>query len=426
MFVLFIVFLFASVPIFASISAAVAIVFAVFHAGTPMPAMLAQAVVTSMDSFALMAIPFFMLVGSLMQRTGIAGRLVDVAKMITSDKPGGLGMTAVVASVFFAAISGSGPATAAAIGAIMVPAMTPQGYPKDYSAALVGASSTFGPVLPPSIPMIMYGVTVGVSITALFTAGFLPGFMMAAALVTANYVISKKRGYKGEVITYTRKERLLILRNALWAMLMPIVVLGGIYTGVFTPTESAVIGVVYSIVVGRFAYRTLNWKMFKESLIEAAITSATIMILFGGAITFGRLLAIAQIPQAISAGLLSISESPLVILLLVNLVVLFIGMFLDTISCIIILAPILAPLMESLGFSPVFFGAIMVINLCMGMITPPVAANLFVVMRISKSTFEGVLKEAWPFMLVLFSLLIVFIIFPQIILFLPQLFGLIR
>jgi C4-dicarboxylate transporter DctM subunit len=426
LFILLFTLLFATVPIFASIAACVAVVFAVFYPGTPMVSMLAQSIVTSIDSFALMAIPFFMLVGSLMERTGIAGKLVDVAKMLTGDKPGGLGMTAVVAAMFFAAISGSGPATTAAIGAIMIPAMVRQGYKKDYCGALVASSSTIGPVIPPSIPMIMYGVTVGVSVTTLFTAGFFPGILMGVGLIIFNRFLSKKRSYKGEAVSYTTKQRFAILRGALPALIMPVIVLGGIYSGVFTPTESAVIGVVYSIIVGVFVYRTLNWKMFKSALVDAAITSATIMILFGGANTFGRLLTIARIPQALTENMLSFSQSPLVIMLLINLVLIIAGMFLDTISCIILLAPLFTPLMVQLGYSPIFFGVIMVVNLCIGMITPPMGGNLFVAMRISGATFESILKEALPLMLVLFAVLALLILFPQIILFLPQLFGMIQ
>ncbi|GHU04455.1 hypothetical protein FACS1894158_04790 [Betaproteobacteria bacterium] len=423
MFVLLFVFLFATVPIFASLAGCVSVVFAIYYSDTPMANMLAQSMVTSMDSFALMAIPFFMLVGSLMERTGIAANLVDVAKMLVGDKPGGLGMAAILAAMFFAAISGSGPATTAAIGGVMISSMVHQGYDKEYSGALIASASTIGPVIPPSIPMIMYGVTVGVSVTTMFTAGLFPGIVMGISLMVYNYFFSKKRNYRGETVSYTAKDRIKTLRNAFWALLMPVFVLGGIYSGVCTPTESAVVGVVYSIIVGRFAYKTLNWKLFKEALVDSAITSATIMILFGGANTFGRLMTIGRIPQTITESILTFTESPWIIMLLVNAVLLVAGMFLDTISCIVLLAPLFAPLMIKLGYDPVFFGVIMVVNLCIGMVTPPMGGNLFVAMRISNCAFEGILKRIFPLIFVLLLALAVLLVFPSIILFLPKMLG---
>ena len=251
------------------------------------PIMVAQNAFAGIDSFSLMAIPFFMLVGTLMEKTGIARRLVDIASILTGDTPGGLGMAAIVASMFFAAISGSGPATAAAIGGIMLPAMIEQKYSRSYSVGIVSGASIIGPIIPPSIPMIM---TVGVSVTKMFTAGFIPGFMLGGGLCLYNYFVSKKRGYRGNTVTMTRKEKINTFKGAIPAILMPVIVLGGIYGGIFTPTECSVVGVVYTLLVGKFIYHELTFKKLKESLVEAAITSATIMIIFGPATTFGRLL----------------------------------------------------------------------------------------------------------------------------------------
>ncbi|WHH56812.1 TRAP transporter large permease [Petroclostridium sp. X23] len=415
--------LFSTVPIAVSLALCTISVFSVFYSGTAMDTMLAQSMVTSTDSFALMAIPFFMLVGTLMEKSGIADKLVDVAKIFTGDKPGGLGMAAVLAAMFFAAISGSGPATTAAIGGIMISAMGIQGYDKAYSGALVASASTIGPVIPPSIPMIMYGVTIGVSVTEMFTAGFLPGIVMGITLMVYNYFLSKKRGYKGSVVANSFKDKMRTIKSGIWAMIMPIIVLGGIYSGIFTPTESAVIGVIYSIIVGTFIYKTLTWRLFKASLIEAAITSATIMILFGGANTFGRLLTIGKIPVLVTDAMLSLTQSPIIIMLLVNVLLLIAGMFIDTISSIILFAPLFTPLMVTLGYDPVFFGVIMVVNLCIGMLTPPLGGNLLVAQRISQSSFESILKETLPLIGVLCIALIILIIFPGIIMFLPNLFG---
>ena len=404
--VLFICLL-GTVPIAVSLGLSCVATFSVFNAGSNMTQMLAQSTVTSIDSFSLMAIPFFMLVGSLMERGGIAKKLVDVAEMLTGTMPGGLGMAAIVASMFFAAISGSGPATAAAIGGIMIGAMTAQGYSKGYSGALIAAGSTIGPVIPPSIPMIMYGVTIGVSVSYMFIAGIIPGVLMGVALMIYNYFASKKRGYKGnETKAKTAGEKAVVLKEAIPAILMPVIILGGIYSGVFTPTESAVIGVVYAIIVAVFVYHHLSWKAFCQAMFDATITSATIMILFGAANTFGR-----------------ITSSRAMIMLMINIALLIIGMFLDTISSIVLFGPIFAPIAIAIGYDPLHFGIIMVINLCIGMITPPMGGNLFVAQRVSKTSFEEIFKDTFPMIIVLYILLALLIIFPEITMFLPKLLG---
>ncbi|MGD9153929.1 MAG: TRAP transporter large permease [Bacillota bacterium] len=418
------VLLFLTVPIAVALALCTLAVFSILFAGTPMSSMLAQSMVTSMDSFSLMAIPLFMLMGALMSRSGIADKLVDVAKVLTSDTPGGLGAAAIVACMFFAAISGSGPATVAAIGAIMIPAMVGQGYSKAYGAGIVASSSIIGPVIPPSIPMIIYGVTIGVSVTKLFTGGFVPGILMGGVLMVYNFFISKKRGYMGERVTLNVREKLRVFGSGVWALLMPGIVLGGIYGGIFTPTESAAVGVVYSIIVGKFVYKTLNIKMFRASLMEAAVTSATVMIMFGGANTFGRLLTIGKIPAVITDVMLSVTQSPILIMVAINVLLLIIGMFIDTISSVILFAPLFTPLVVSLGYDPTFFGVIMVINLCIGMLTPPLGPNMYIAQRIADCKLGAVLKNTIPGIVLLYLTLLLMIIFPNIIMFLPKLMGL--
>ena len=415
--------LIGTVPIAVSLGLSCVATF-VLGGGGNMIQMLAQSMVTSMDSFSLMAIPFFMLVGSLMEYGGIAKKLVDVAEMMTGNMPGGLGMAAIVASMFFAAISGSGPATAAAIGGIMIGAMVSQGYSKGYSGALIAAGSTIGPVIPPSIPMIMYGVTIGVSVSYMFIAGIIPGILMGVALMLYNYFTSKKRGYKGkETQAKTAAEKAKVLKDAIPAILMPIIILGGIYSGVFTPTESAVIGVVYSIIVAVFVYHQLTWKRFCQAMFDATITSATIMVLFGAANTFGRILTMNSVPTMVTQWMLSVTSSKALIMLMINIALLIIGMFLDTISSIVLFGPIFAPIAIAIGYAPLHFGIIMVINLCIGMITPPMGGNLFVAQRVSNTTFEEIFKDTLPMILVLYLLLALLIIFPQITMFLPKLLG---
>lgn len=413
--------LFATVPIALSLGISTLGVFATQFPSMPMANNLAQAMITSADSFPLMAIPFFMLVGTLMEKTGIARRLVDIASILTGDTPGGLGMAAIVASMFFAAISGSGPATAAAIGGIMLPAMIEQRYSRSYSVGIVSGASIIGPIIPPSIPMIMYGVTVGVSVTKMFTAGFIPGFMLGGGLCLYNYFVSKKRGYRGNTVTMTRKEKIDTFKGAIPAILMPVIVLGGIYGGIFTPTECSVVGVVYTLLVGKFVYHELTFKKLKESLVEAAITSATIMIIFGPATTFGRLLTIGKIPTMVTDAMLSFSTNKYVIMLIINVLLLIIGMFIDTNSSIVLFAPLFVPILTSLGFDIYYVGVIMVVNLCIGMLTPPLGANLFVAMRIGNISLEEALKEALPVIGVEILILAVMILCPWLITFLPNL-----
>ena len=413
--------LFATVPIALSLGISTLGVFATQFPSMPMANNLAQAMITSADSFPLMAIPFFMLVGTLMEKTGIARRLVDIASILTGDTPGGLGMAAIVASMFFAAISGSGPATAAAIGGIMLPAMIEQRYSRSYSVGIVSGASIIGPIIPPSIPMIMYGVTVGVSVTKMFTAGFIPGFMLGGGLCLYNYFVSKKRGYRGNTVTMTRKEKINTFKGAIPAILMPVIVLGGIYGGIFTPTECSVVGVVYTLLVGKFVYHELTLKKLKESLVEAAITSATIMIIFGPATTFGRLLTIGKIPTMVMDAMLSFSTNKYVIMLIINVLLLIIGMFIDTNSSIVLFAPLFVPILTSLGYDIYYVGVIMVVNLCIGMLTPPLGANLFVAMRIGNISLEEALKEAMPVIGVEILILAVMILCPWLITFLPNL-----
>ena len=413
--------LFATVPIALSLGISTLGVFATQFPSMPMANNLAQAMITSADSFPLMAIPFFMLVGTLMEKTGIARRLVDIASILTGDTPGGLGMAAIVASMFFAAISGSGPATAAAIGGIMLPAMIEQRYSRSYSVGIVSGASIIGPIIPPSIPMIMYGVTVGVSVTKMFTAGFIPGFMLGGGLCLYNYFVSKKRGYRGNTVTMTRKEKINTFKGAIPAILMPVIVLGGIYGGIFTPTECSVVGVVYTLLVGKFVYHELTLKKLKESLVEAAITSATIMIIFGPATTFGRLLTIGKIPTMVTDAMLTFSTNKYVIMLIINVLLLIIGMFIDTNSSIVLFAPLFVPILTSLGYDIYYVGVIMVVNLCIGMLTPPLGANLFVAMRIGNISLEEALKEAMPVIGVEILILAVMILCPWLITFLPNL-----
>lgn len=417
--------LFFSVPIFVSLCLSTLLVFLMYFPGQNMDVMMAQSMVKSCDSFALMAIPFFMLVGTLMTKTGIAKKLVNIAQAFTGDSAGGLGTAAILASMLFAAISGSGPATAAAIGGIMIPAMVEQGYDRAYSSALLASGSTIGPVIPPSIPMIMFAVTIGCSTTTLFMAGFVPGILMGVGLIVYNKIVSKRHNYRGQVTAATMKEKMKALKDGFWALLMPVIVLGGIYSGIFTPTESAVVGVVYALMVSAFIYKTLTWQGLKEALVDAAITSATIMILFGGANTFGRILTLGNIPNTIANAILGMTSNKVIIMLIINIMLLIVGMFIDTNSSVILFSPIIVPILTALGYHEIFIGVMIVVNLCIGMLTPPLGPNLFITMKIGKVSLEEALPSTIVQVGILYLVLAIMIIFPETVLFLPRLLGMI-
>lgn len=411
-----------TVPIAISLAiSSLAVIAAAYPPG--MMNMLAQAMVTSIDNYSLMAIPFFMLLGIIMEKTGIAQGLIDLAEAYVGSKPGGLGTAAIVACCFFAAISGSGPACVAAIGAILIPAMKRQNYDPAYCGALLASGSTIGPVIPPSIPMIVYGAAVGVSVTGLFAAGVIPGILMGVSLVIYNKYVSKKRGYVGDTTAAVRKSA--VWKNAIWAVIMPVIVLGGIYAGIFTPTEAAVVGVAYALFVGKFIYRQLTLRKFLDALLESAVLSASVMIVMGGASTFGRILTLEKVPTLLTNTLLGISESPIIVMLMMNVLLLIAGMFIDTTSSIILFAPLLCPIAKAMGYDLTYFGLVMCMNLCVGFLTPPLGVNLFVAQKISGAKLESIIKEVWPMIGVLVALLILLIAVPEISLFLPKAMGLI-
>lgn len=418
-----------TVPIAVSLCIASLAFFAVFTPDSPMATLLPQAMISAMDSFSLMAIPFFILMGTLMEGCGLARRIVKGAEKLTGAMPGGLGMAAVAASAFFAALCGSGPATVAAIGGIMMPAMKKQGYHTAYCAALVSAAAVIGPVIPPSIPMIVYGVTIGASVGELFLSGVVPGLIIAAVLMALNYFISRKRGYLGlDKKALAEKygedpnaKRRFRIDDSFWAIIMPIIVLGGIYGGIFTPTEAAAVGVMYSVVVGKFIYRELTLRKLRDALLSATELTAVSVILFGGANTFGRILTIGKIPQTIASFIMAATENPIAIMLLINLFLLVTGMFIDTISNVLLFAPLFWPLVKMLGYDAVYFGVIMTINLCIGMLTPPVGVNLFVGQTLSGAPLGAIIRDAIPFLIALILTLALFILFPQIVTFFPDL-----
>ncbi|RLW68576.1 MAG: C4-dicarboxylate ABC transporter permease [spirochete symbiont of Stewartia floridana] len=389
-----------NIPVGVSIglSAMIGIVFS----DIPMqPVVIAQRMFTAVDSFPFMAIPFFMLAGGIMGKGGISKRLIHLASALIGGLRGGLGLITILASAFFGAISGSNPATVAAIGGIMVPAMISKGYPAPFSASVAAAGGTLGVVIPPSIPMITFGVVAGVSIGDMFIAGIGPGILLALLLSFVVVVQAKKLGIPLEDRT-SLKDILMALRESILAIIMPLIILGGIYGGIFTPTEAGAVAVVYSLIVSSFIFKELDLKDLREVLIKAGISSAVVFFVIATSQSFSWLITAARISEKITTGMLSLSQNPFIIITLTNLLLLFLGVFLETQAIILLVAPILLPLLTGLGMDPILVGTMMVVNTSVGMITPPMAVNLFVASGLVKEygvTMEKIALRIVPFLL---------------------------
>jgi C4-dicarboxylate transporter DctM subunit len=336
---------------------------------------------------------------------------------------GGLAFVAIVASMFFGAISGSAAACVAAIGSIVIPEMVSRGYGKPYTAAVQATAGTMGVIIPPSIPMIIYCVMTGVSVGALFMAGFIPGILVGLALVFVAWIIARRRGYKGEK-RFTWAERKQAFKDAFWALLMPFIILGGIYGGVFTPTEAAVVAVVYGLFIGFFIYKELKISRMKTVFVNAAVGTSVVMFIIGACSAFSWIITSQRIPQMIAEGILTISSNPIIVLLMINVLLLFIGLFMETVACIIILVPVLLPILNSLGIDLLHFGIVMIVNLAIGLVTPPVGMCLFVSCGISKVSLEDISRAAFPFIGMMLLVLLLLTYVPIITIWLPRFFGL--
>lgn len=366
---------------------------------------LAQISFTAVDSFPIMAIPFFIAAGVFMGAGGLSKRLLHLADELVGGLPGGMALATVVTSMFFAAISGSGPATVAAVGSITIPAMIARGYDKYFSAALVAAAGAVGVIIPPSNPFVVYGVSAQASIGKLFIAGIVPGLLMGFALMLCAYLISKRRGWKGSERKLTITSVLAALWDAKWALLVPVIVLGGIYGGFMTPTEAAAAAALYGLFAGIFIYRELSWKSFYSAAVESATTSSIIIVLIAMATIFGNIMTIEQIPETVADAILSLTDSRIIILLLINVFLLVVGIFMEALAAIVILTPILLPLVVAVGVDPVHFGVIVVMNLAIGFITPPVGVNLFVASGIANVSIAQVARAALIFLAVMIVIL---------------------
>ncbi len=404
------------------------------------PITLVQIAFTSVGSFPLMALPAFVLAGALMEAAGISRRLVDIAEALAGPITGGLGAATVLACLFFGAISGSGPATTAAVGMLMIPAMVRRRYDRAYASAVTAASGGLGIIIPPSIPMVIFGISAlgmapppeaiekfgqfdSLSIPKLFMAGFIPGLVMATGLLVMNYVISRKKGYRGLTDTWSGGDIGTALRKGIWAMFAPVIILGGIYTGMFTPTESAIVAIFYTLFVGIFVHHELRFKACLNALRTTTwITGRVLLILFT-ATAFGRLLVETRIPALVASSMLNMTDNIYVVWTLIILFLLFVGMFMETLAAIMILVPVLLPVMYTMGADPTHVGIVVICALSIGFQTPPLGENLFVASGIGGESVERIVVRVLPFVLV--STLTVFLIafFPQLSLWLPKLMG---
>jgi C4-dicarboxylate transporter DctM subunit len=383
---------------------------------------LVQRMFTSIDSFPFMAIPFFILSGDIMEKGGISKRLIRFAQVVLGKLPASLAIITTISSAFFGAISGSNPATVAAIGGIMIPNMEKAGYPKDRAAAIGASSGTLGVVIPPSISMVTYAVIAGVSVGKMFLAGFIPGLSLAAAIIIIAIVTCRKFEIKSaEKITIGKIFKSFI--NAIWAIMMPVIILGGIYGGVFTPTEASAVSVVYSIFVAKFIYKELDWKDLPAIISKAAVSTAVVLFTICLSAPFTWLMTSANIPTALAKGVLTAFSNKYVIYFIANLVLLFLGCFLETQSIILLMTPILLPLFISLGMDPIALGIIIVINTSIGMITPPMAVNLFVAIGIAKISIGEISRRIIPFLIAEIAVLLLITYFPEIIMWLPKLLS---
>lgn len=376
--------------------------------------MLAQKSATGLDSFPLLAIPFFILAGALMCNGGISKRLVNLADSLVGFITGGLAMVTILACMFFAAISGSGPATVSAIGSFMIPSMKERKYHGGFAAAITATAGTIGVIIPPSIPFVIYCVVAQASIGDMFIAGIVPGIIVGAALMLVSYITARKRGYLSSTERPNVKTVWKAFREAVWALIVPVIILGGIYGGVFTPTEAAVVAVVYSVIIGKFVYKELDGKILYECLRVSGLINGATEFMIGFSMAFASYLAMNQIPAQIAVWLTGISDSPLLLLLAINVFLLVLGCFVDNIAAVIILTPILLPVVQTIGVDPIHFGIIITVNLACGFITPPYGINLFVASAISGETIENISKEIIPPFLAMVACLLLFTYFPSI------------
>ncbi|MCJ7836202.1 TRAP transporter large permease [Cuneatibacter sp. NSJ-177] len=429
MFFVFIVFLILGVPIAFTVGWSTLSVYLMDPTFSCDAEYFMKTMVNGMDSYVLLAIPLFMLSSSIMAESGMSQRLYDFFSYFFGNIPAGLPIAVVITCLFYGAICGSGPATVAAIGTMCIPLLTSLGYDKEFVTAMIAVAGGLGVIIPPSIPFITYGLATGASIGDMFIAGVAPGILIALCLI-AYIIFYFRKKEKREALSIERNTKALrekgflrIFKESFFALLAPVIILGGIYGGIVSPTEAACVSVVYALLVGVLAYRVINLKKLIGCLIDTARTATPVMLILSISIVFGRVLTILNLPQTLASFVVSHVESKFVVLIVINLFLLFAGMVMDTVPCILILAPIMLPIVQQYGVDTIHFGVMMTVNLAIGFVTPPIGTNLFVANSITKIPIIRIAKHALPFiaMFILALLLITYI--PQITLFLPNLLN---
>ena len=383
---------------------------------------LSQAMYTGVEPFPLVTVPLFVLAGSLMEQGGMAKRIVGVAESLIGNVNGSLGLIAVLGCAFFAALSGSGPATTAAIGAVMIPSMIQQRYDPAFGGAIAAAGGALGSLIPPSNLMIIYGIVAEQSIPRLFLAGFFPGLIATASLMLVTYLIARKRGYVGVDHEFSFAKVLTALNHGKFAIIAPIIILGGIYAGIFTPTEAASVAVVYALIIGGLVYRELKWINIVDCLKITAMISGAVLIIVGPAKAYGELMSLMSVPDMLGEALMGVTESPFLILMIMAVILIISGMFLESIAQIILLTPLMLPIVVGLDVDPIVFGILMVISCEIGFLTPPVGVNLFVAARITNLGVDRISIAVIPFLFAYILVLVIISAFPDIVTFLPNFF----
>lgn len=422
--ILFVVFIGAMVigiPI-AFVLGASSLYYFLFLGNIPL-SMIGQKMYSGIDNYILLAIPFFILAGELMNRSKITDALISFSNILVGRIPGALAQINIVASVFFAGITGSGVADTAALGSILIPAMEKEGYTPEYAAAVTVASSVIGPIIPPSVVMVIYSMATGESVGALFAAGYVPGLLVALVLMILSYVYAKKYNHPRRTNKLPMKEVLYTLKESIIGMMCPVVLVVGIFSGMFTPTEAAVIACIYAIIAGLFLLKTMSLKDVFDSFVSSAVASTVTLLVIAMANLFGQVLAIERIPSLIANFMLGLTSNKYVFLLLLNLFLLFMGMIMDPGASVLILAPIFLPIALTLGIQPLHFAIVMLVNLNLGLITPPVGTCLYVAAPIAKISLERLSKATLPFVLMEIVALMIMTFVPEVILFLPRLLG---
>ncbi len=420
LFVTFIGLLLIGAPITLSLGAAA--MGGMLVSGKPLEG-LVEIAYTSVNSFPIMALPAFILSGALMESAGISRRLVAVAEALAGPFTGGMATSTVLSCLFFGAISGSGPATTAAVGMLMIPAMVRHGYDRGYAGAVTSSSGGLGVVIPPSIPMVIYGVTASESIADLFIAGFIPGVMLALGLMGMNYFISRRKQYQGDGKELSAKMVVVTMKEGFWALLTPVIILGGIYTGFFTPTEAAIVSIFYTLFVGTFIYKEIELSGVMKALQSTTWITGRVLIIMFTALAFGQLLTLNNIPDVIAKGLLNLTDNLYLIWALIIFFLLFMGMFMETLATIMLVTPVLLPVMVTLGVDPIHFGVVLVCCCEIGFATPPLGENMFIASGVARATLEEISVNALPFVFI--SVFVVFLIayLPGLTLWLPDLLN---